>query len=117
MTCDCFYIVRGDNTIEAARELAKAIDAAAMSKTEEVIPVYICVANNDFHATSDYDNFNTPFLVKKGTYLVHTHGKDYSMYRVRPKGGRRAFPDHYKVDFWNSFDKYILGVEPVRLED
>ena len=111
MNCECFYVVK-NSTLEGAREMAKEIDRVATKQCEEVYPVYICKALKDFKATSDYDNYNEDFKVKAGSWLVFAQGKDYCMNRIRPKGGRRGFPNKYiHTDFYEKFGEYIEDVE------
>ncbi len=113
MNCECFYVVK-DNSFEAARELAKEIDRVAERQEEEVYPVCISRAIKDFYATSDYDNWGTTFKIKDGTWLVFAQGKDYCMNRIRPKGGRRGFPDQFRSEkFWEDMYEYIEDVEEV----
>ena len=111
MNTECMYILKG-KTFEEAKEFCKYLDDLANRKCEEVIPCYVAQALKDIKVTSDYDGWNTPFTVKKGTYFVWAYGKDYCMYRLRPKGARRAFPyamnpeitsENYKelaIDLW-----------------
>ena len=115
MNCECFYVVK-DQTIEGCREFVKTITEVAEDQMEEVYPVYICKCIKDFVATSDYDNWKADFKVKKGTWLVFAQGKDYCMYRIRPKGGRRGFPNRIideQRDFYDEFYEYIEDVEEV----
>lgn len=111
MNCECFYVVKG-NSLEAARELAKEINRVADKQMEEVYPVYICKALKDFVATSDYDNYKPDFKVKTGSWLVFAQGKDYCMNRIRPKGGKRGFPNRLvHDDFWENMYDYIEDIE------
>ena len=113
MNCECFYVVK-ENTLEAARELAEEIDRVANKQEEEVFPVCISKTKRSFHATSDYDNFKPTFNVKKDQFLVFAQGKDYCMDRIRPKGGKRGFPDHFDCwDFYDNFYEYIEDIEKV----
>lgn len=113
MNCECFYVVK-DNTLENARELAKRIDATANDRGDELYPVCISKVKRDFYATSDYDNFNTDFKVKEGQFLVFVQGKYHSMCSIRPKGGRRGFPNMFEHDdFYSCFDDYIKDIEEV----
>ena len=112
MNCECFYVVK-ENTLEAARELAKCIDECAAKQMEEVYPVYICKSKKDFGAASNYDGYMSPFKVKENTYLVFAQGKDYCMNRIRPKGGKRGFPDmEHRVEFYKHFEDFIEDIEP-----
>ena len=116
MNCECFYVVK-ENTLEAARELAKRINECANKQMEEVYPVYICKSKKNFGAASNYDGWRSPFKVKAGTYLVFAQGKDYCMNRIRPKGGKRGFPDiDYKAEFRERFNEYIEDIEPCETE-
>lgn len=118
MNCECFYVVKNGNSIENARILAETINNVANKQGEEVYPACISVATRDFYATSDYDNFNTDFKVKRGQYLVFAYGKDYCMNKIRPKGGRRGFPNKIKhEDFYENFYEYIEDVEGVKFEE
>lgn len=113
MNCECFYLIK-NQSLEGAREFAKEIERVANKNHEEVYPVYICKALKDFTATSDYDNWNTPFKVKSGSWLVFAQGKDYCMARIKPNGGKRGFPNRIKhEDFYDCFYDYIEDVEPV----
>ena len=112
MTCECFYVVK-ENTLEEARELAKRINDCAKKQKEEVFPVYICKSRKDFGAASNCDGFISPFKVKADTYLVFAQGKDYCMNRIRPKGGKRGFPDmYYRMEFYENFGDFIEDIEP-----
>ena len=114
MNCECFYVVK-ENTLEAARELAKRIDDCAIKQMEEVYPVYICKTKKDFGAATNYDGWKSPYKVKAGTYLVFAQGKDYCMDRIRPKGGKRGFPNEtYQIEFWTNFKDFIEDIEPCK---
>ena len=111
MNCECFYVVK-ENTLEAARELAERINDCANKQMEEVYTVCISKSIKDFGAASNYDGWQSLFKVKAGTYLVFAQGKDYSMYRIRPKGGKRGFPDmHYRKVFFENFEDFIEDIE------
>lgn len=112
MNCECFYVVK-NQTLEGARELAKAIDNCAERQCEEVYPVYISKIKKDFIATSTYEGFANPFKVKAGTLVVFAQGKDYCMDRIRPKGGRRGFPNcEWHNEFYSEFESFVEDIEP-----
>lgn len=112
MNCECFYVVK-ENTLEAARELAKRIDDCADKQMEEVYSVYISKSRKDFGAASNYDGWRSPFKVKADTYLVFAQGKDYCMNRIKPKGGKRGFPDmNCREEFYTNFNEFIEDIEP-----
>ena len=113
MNCECFYVIK-NSSLEGAREFAKVLNETANKQQEEVYPVYISQANNNFSATSDYDNEQSKFTVSKGSWLVFAHGKDYCMNRIKPIGGKRGFPNKTKhKDFYNNWNYYITDIEPV----
>lgn len=112
MNCECFYVVKGQ-TLEAARELAKTINDCAVKQEEEVFPVYICRFKKELEAASNYDGWKSPFKVKAGSFAVFAQGKDYSMYSIRPKGGKRGFPSYrYKDEFFDKFKDFVEDIEP-----
>ena len=112
MNCECFYVVK-ENTLEAARELVKQINDCANRQMEEVYPVYICKSKIGFDAATNYDGWMSPFKVKADTYLVFAQGKDYCMNRIRPKGGKRGFPDiDCREKFYKNFNEFIEDIEP-----
>lgn len=113
MNVECFYVIK-DQTIEGAREFAKEVDRVSEKYHQELYPVYICKAIKDIIATSDWSNWNADFKVKKGTWLVFVQGKDYCIDRVRPKGGRRGYPNRFgHSDFYDNFYSYIEDIEEV----
>lgn len=113
MNCECFYVIK-ENTVEAANDFANKIEKFAHERWEELYPVAISEAIKDFSATSDYDNWKTPFKVKSGSILVFVYGKDYSMHRVKIKGGKRGFPNRYfNDDFYENFNDYIRDIKTI----
>ena len=91
MTTVCMYILK-DKTFEEAKEFCDYLYDLAWERNEEVIPYLVAQAIDDFYTTSDYDGFGTRSKIKKGTYFIWAHGKDYCMYRLRPKGAKRGYP-------------------------
>ena len=106
MNCECFYLIK-ENTMDAARDLAKRIDKTAYDRMMELFPVCISQAKRDFLATGDYDNCGREFLVKEGSYMVFVSGKYHSMCEIRPRGGKRGFP----VFDYDMFSTFIQDVE------
>lgn len=113
MNCECFYVVKG-NTLESAREFAKTLNNLAIKRKEEVYPVYISKAKIDFEAATNYDGWKGIFKVKKDTFLVFAHGKDYCMNRIKPKGGKRGFPSKNEIFFFEDFYRFIEDIEPCK---
>lgn len=113
MNCECFYIVK-DGTRDAARDLAKQIADTADAKGMELYPVCISLAVSDFKATSDYDNEGRSFTVKAGDWLVFVQGKYHCMCEIRPKGGKRGFPNMViHDDFYDHFPDYAVDMENI----
>lgn len=111
MNCECFYVVK-NQTLEGAKELAKAINVCAEKQWEDVTPIYISRIKKDFVAATNYDGYQSPYKVKAGTLVVFAYGKDYSMHRIRPKGGKRGFPAiGYHDDFYSNFENYVEDIE------
>lgn len=92
MNTECMYVLTKENTVDGAKEFAKYLEKLAIEKGEEVVPTYISVITEPFKITRDYDGFSVPFKVKPGDMVVWAYGKDYCMYRIRPKGARMGFP-------------------------
>lgn len=95
MNTECMYVLK-EKTIDAAKEFAVYLEDLATKRGEEVFPTYISLITGSFAVSSDYDGLRSLFKVKPGDVVVWAYGKDYCMYRLRPKGARRAFP--YEVN-------------------
>ena len=95
MNTECMYVLK-EKTIDAAKEFAVYLEDLATKREEEVFPTYISLITGSFAVSSDYDGLRSLFKVKPGDVVVWAYGKDYCMYRLRPKGARRAFP--YEVN-------------------
>ena len=104
MNTECMYVLKV-KTIDEAKEFAMYLEELAIKMEEDVSPTYISVVTKEFKVTSDYDGWKTPFKVKSGDMVVWAYGKDYCMYRLRPKGAKRAFP--YALNPDHSFDDKI----------
>ena len=115
MNTECMYVLK-EQSLEAAKEFCKYLNEFATKRCEDVTPTYISVALKDFFVTSTYDGWDgTLFKVKAGTYFVWAYGKDYCMYRIRPKGARRGFP--YAVnDSLEGLFKDIAGWSAIKKE-
>ena len=74
MNCECFYLIK-ENTMDAARDLAKRIGKTANDRMMELFPVCISQAKRDFLATGDYDNCGREFLVKEGDASFDAPGR------------------------------------------
>ena len=103
MNTECMYVLK-EKTIEAAKEFAVYLEDLATRRSEEVLPTYISIVTEEFRVTSDYDGFRGQFKVKPGDVIVWAYGKDYCMYRLRPKGARRAFPYYIYLEPNNAFE-------------
>ena len=104
MNTECMYVLK-TKTVDEAKDFAMYLENLAIKSKEEVMPTYISVVTKEFRVTSDYDGWNKPFKVVPGDMIVWAYGKDYCMYRLRPKGARRAFP--YALNPDHSFNDKI----------
>ena len=114
MNCECFYVAK-ENTLDAARSLAKEIDRIAIDQGEEAYPVGICKTLKRFSATYYYDNIDGDFEVEDGRYMVAVFGKDYYLDRINPENGVRAFPSRKRhPDIVQCFSDYVQDIEAVK---
>ena len=110
MTCDCIYLVNG-NDLEAAKSCADRIDKQAIFQREEVIPILICKAKKNFLICADYDGLTEPFEVKEGSWFILAYGKNYSMDRLEVDE-QMGFPHMgLQPDFYSAFDDYAEKIE------
>lgn len=97
MNTECMYVLK-EKTVDAAKEFVLYLEDLAIKMEEEVSPTYISLITESFTVSNDYDGFRSWFKVKPGDIVVWAYGKDYCMYRIRPKGARRAFPYNVNPD-------------------